>query len=123
MKAHLGNHIIIDYYQCNSDTLSSPELIKDIMEKAADEMGATIITSLYHHFSPLGVSGVTVISESHMAIHTWPEHNFAAIDIFYCGDIDIDAGVKYLQDRFSSKDYNKREVFRGDKIDLKGKII
>jgi S-adenosylmethionine decarboxylase len=113
MKKQLGNHIIFDFYQCTANVLSNPESIKDIMEAAAKIMNATIITSIYHHFSPLGVSGVTVISESHIAIHTWPEHHFAAVDIFYCGDLKIEEGISYLQSAFEAQCIDQREILRG----------
>jgi S-adenosylmethionine decarboxylase len=116
MKKQLGNHIIIDFYKCKADTLSSPEIIKEIMEAAANVMNATIITSLYHYFSPLGVSGVTVISESHIAIHTWPEFEFAAVDIFYCGDLNLEDGIQFLQVAFDAENIDTRELLRGNKI-------
>lgn len=85
MKA-LGQHLILELYGCSAETLSSVADVQDAMIKGARAAGATIIDSIFHHFEPHGVSGVVVIAESHFAIHTWPEHNFASVDLFTCGD-------------------------------------
>ena len=61
-------------------------------------MGATVVSSHFHQFSPYGISGVVIIQESHLTLHTWPEYGYAAVDVFTCGDIDLDAGVVYLQE-------------------------
>ncbi len=69
------------------------------MVSAAEEAGATVINSTFHHFSPIGVSGVVVIEESHLAIHSWPEFGYAAIDVFTCGDsVDPWISYKYLEE-------------------------
>lgn len=85
MKA-LGQHLILELYGCSAEALSSVADVQDAMIKGARAAGATIIDSIFHHFEPYGVSGVVVIAESHFAIHTWPEHNFASVDLFTCGD-------------------------------------
>ena len=85
MKA-LGQHLILELYGCSAETLSSVADVQDAMIKGARAAGATIIDSIFHHFEPYGVSGVVVIAESHFAIHTWPEHNFASVDLFTCGE-------------------------------------
>ena len=68
----LGRHIIVEYYNCNPNLLNDVGHVESSMEEAAKEAGATIINSTFHHFSPYGTSGVIVIQESHLAIHTWP---------------------------------------------------
>ena len=85
MKA-LGQHLILELYGCSAEALSSVADVQDAMIRGAQAAGATIIDSIFHHFEPYGVSGVVVIAESHFAIHTWPEHNFASVDLFTCGD-------------------------------------
>ena len=84
MKA-LGQHLILELYGCAPDALSSVAAVQDAMQRAAKAAKATIIDSVFHHFHPHGVSGVVVIAESHFAIHTWPEHGFASVDLFTCG--------------------------------------
>lgn len=84
MKA-LGQHLILELYGCAPDALSSVACVQDAMQRAARAAKATIVDSVFHHFKPHGVSGVVVIAESHFAIHTWPEHGFASVDLFTCG--------------------------------------
>ncbi|MGF1571313.1 MAG: polyamine aminopropyltransferase [Nodosilinea sp.] len=81
----LGRHILVEFFGCSSDILNDVPLIESSMVAAAKEAGATVISSVFHHFSPFGVSGVVVIQESHLAIHTWPEYRYAAVDLFTCG--------------------------------------
>ena len=82
----LGRHILVEFSNCKADVLSDVSAIEEAMVKAAQVAGATVINSTFHHFSPYGVSGVVVIQESHLAIHTWPEFKYAAVDLFTCGD-------------------------------------
>lgn len=82
----LGHHTLIDFYSGDPQVLSSPERIREILLSAIRLSGLTIVLDTFHHFEPNGVSGVVVIAESHVTIHTWPEHGYAAVDIFTCGE-------------------------------------
>jgi S-adenosylmethionine decarboxylase proenzyme len=82
----LGRHILAEFYGCDTNILNDSELIEAYMKQAAIECGATIVSSTFHTFNPHGVSGVVVIAESHLAIHTWPEYGYAAVDVFTCGE-------------------------------------
>ena len=83
----LGTQIAVDLYDCDSTVdLNDVDFVGACLLRAAKAGDATIVTDCFHHFSPHGVSGVVVIAESHIAIHTWPEYQFAAVDIFTCGD-------------------------------------
>ncbi|WP_338769136.1 adenosylmethionine decarboxylase [Bernardetia sp. ABR2-2B] len=82
----LGRHVIVELYDCKPALLDDVTHVQNAMQNAAQEAGATIINLTFHHFSPYGVSGVVVIEESHLAIHTWPEWGFASIDLFTCGE-------------------------------------
>lgn len=113
---HLGKQIILELYDCNPTKLSDPQLIEMEMRCAALAMNATIVTSTFHHFSPLGVSGVVVIQESHLTIHTWPEYGYAAIDIFTCGEIDMSAGSCYLAAALEAMNQEERTLARGRNI-------
>ena len=75
-----------EYSKCDYSLINDVSYIEKVMLESAELAGATIISSSFHRFSPHGVSGVIVIQESHMAIHTWPEYRFASADIFTCGD-------------------------------------
>ena len=80
----LGSHHLAEYSDCDPARLSDLEHVTHSMLAAAEASGAKVVTHSFHHFSPWGVSGVVIISESHLAIHTWPEHRFAAVDFFTC---------------------------------------
>ncbi len=109
----LGRHIIVEYYNCNEDILKDPDLISEYMQTAAVKSKATIVESVFHHFNPWGVSGAVIISESHLAIHTWPEFGFAAVDLFTCGDIDPWKGFDYLEQVFEAQRSESIEMPRG----------
>ena len=114
MSAALGNHILVEFTGCVPEIMNDVAAIERDMVEAAKEAGATVINSTFHHFSPYGVSGVVVIQESHLAIHTWPEYGYAAVDLFTCGD-QVDAWVSFdlLKDRFQAKNYSALEMKRG----------
>ncbi|MDD5287899.1 MAG: adenosylmethionine decarboxylase [Dehalococcoidales bacterium] len=84
MKA-LGKHLLLELNDCDRTLLNDIDVIKDIMLAAAKASGATVLGESFHQFSPQGVSGVIIIAESHLSIHTWPEHGYAGADIFTCG--------------------------------------
>ena len=72
----LGHHLLAEFSGCDAASLADLELVTTAMLQAATASGATIVTHSFHHFSPHGVSGAVIIAESHLAIHTWPEHGF-----------------------------------------------
>ncbi|MCA9424511.1 MAG: adenosylmethionine decarboxylase [Candidatus Omnitrophica bacterium] len=101
----LGKHWIIECYECDRDVIDDPALIEPIMLEAANNAGATVMGSQFHTFEPQGVSGVVIIAESHLTIHTWPEYRYAAVDAFTCGEtIDIDRAMDVLRDRFGTEE-------------------
>lgn len=110
----LGRQILVEYYDCNSDKLNDVKFIESALLEATKASSATIITHNFHKFSPHGVSGVIVIAESHVSIHTWPEYNYAAVDVFTCGDT-IDPWViqEHLKEAFESKNTSSMEMKRG----------
>jgi S-adenosylmethionine decarboxylase len=99
----IGKHYIVEIHGCDPEKLNSESTIQEIMVGAAKAANATILHSWFHKFSPQGVSGVVVISESHLTIHTWPEFGYAAADVYTCGeDIYPEKAVAYLQDKLKS---------------------
>jgi S-adenosylmethionine decarboxylase len=85
MNTPLGQHSLIDYHACEPAKLKDTAQIRTALLDAVATAGGTIVTDAFHTFSPHGVSGVVVIAESHVTIHTWPEHGYAAVDVFSCG--------------------------------------
>ena len=101
----LGKHMTVEYYECDSEILADPVQVERAFLLAAEKSGATVLGSDFHVFEPQGVSGVVVISESHLAVHAWPEHDYAAVDIFTCGDtIDFQAAVDSLKESLKSEE-------------------
>jgi spermidine synthase len=110
----LGRHVLVEFFECSSDILNDVASIEKNMVNAATEAGATIINSTFHHFSPFGVSGVVVIQESHLAVHTWPEYRYAAVDLFTCGEpVDPWISYNYLKQAFQAVHGSSMEIRRG----------
>ncbi|MDK2835369.1 MAG: S-adenosylmethionine decarboxylase [Thermosediminibacterales bacterium] len=110
----LGRHILAEIYGCDAEILNNRSLIEKIMVNAALEAGAEVREVAFHKFSPQGVSGVVVISESHFAIHTWPELGYAAVDVFTCGErVNPWDACNYITNMFNAKHMTATEVKRG----------
>ncbi|MEO1348290.1 MAG: polyamine aminopropyltransferase [Cyanobacteria bacterium J06635_15] len=118
----LGRHILVEFHGCSAEILNDVPCIEHSMVEAAKEAGATLINSVFHHFSPFGVSGVVVIQESHLAIHTWPEYRYAAVDLFTCG-YSVNPWVSYdsLKKAFQAESGSAIEMNRGQ-LDLLEKL-
>ncbi len=120
----LGRQLMVEFYGCHTDILNDVEGIDKAMTQAARESGATIVESVFHHFNPYGVSGVVVIAESHLAIHTWPEYGYAAVDLFTCGEeVDPYKGFEYLKQVLGSTNLSVSEMKRGMLADPTGRAL
>ncbi len=109
----LGTHWLVDFSQCRS-VPSEPEHLQQIMEEAARLCNATIVCSTFHRFDPVGLSGVVVIGESHLAVHTWPEHQAVCVDLFTCSpQMNAEPGIEYLKKMFDSGRVSNRMLARG----------
>ncbi len=82
----LGHHYIAELWECPADVLNTPERLESIARGAAEYARVTVLSSQFHHFTPQGVTGLLLLSESHLSVHTWPEHGYCAMDLFTCGD-------------------------------------
>jgi S-adenosylmethionine decarboxylase len=101
-KSFAGMHIIIDLF--DAEYLDDIERIEAVMRECIEKCGAHLLHIYLHHFTPNnGVTGVAVLSESHISVHTWPERNFAAFDIFMCGDSKPELAIEILKNRFNAK--------------------
>ncbi len=110
----LGRHLIAEFADCNSQKLADVDFIEDCMNEAVRKSGATIINSIFHKYNPQGVSGVVVIAESHLSIHTWPEYNYAAVDFFTCGEsVDPYKAYRFMKRMLQSKKSQVSELDRG----------
>jgi len=110
----LGRHILAEYAQCDTRVLNDMQRVETIMNEAARQAGATIVESVFHQYNPFGLSGVVVIAESHMSIHTWPEYGYASVDFFTCGDrVDPWKACSYVKDMLGCTEMHTREIARG----------
>jgi S-adenosylmethionine decarboxylase len=106
-----GVHLIIDVY--DAEHLDDIDHIETTLRHCVDAAGATLLHIHLHHFQPNGVSGVEVLAESHISIHTWPEAGYAALDVFMCGKADPDKCVPVLREAFGAKRIAVSELLRG----------
>ena len=82
----VGKHCILELYECDSSRLNDEAFLRDTITDAAKRAGATLLNLITHRFEPQGVTGLALLAESHISIHTWPEAGYAAVDVFTCGD-------------------------------------
>ena len=110
----LGKHLLLELKDCDKEVLNDLSFLKDVLLTAASESGATVLGESFHQFNPHGVSGVVVIAESHLVIHTWPEYGYAAADIFTCGDsVQPEKAAEVLIEKLGSKNHSITEIPRG----------
>lgn len=88
----LGHHLLLDLWGVGP-LLDDPQGLRALLEASARAGGATVVESKFHQFSPQGVSGVIILAESHLALHTWPERDVASVDIFTCGSSELTRAV------------------------------
>lgn len=109
-----GTHLLIDLW--GATNLNSPQQIEEVLKECAIVCGATILHSHMHHFAPQGVSGVIVLAESHISIHTWPERQYASLDIFMCGTCNPYQSIEILNKYFKPSSVQVSEHKRGIKV-------
>lgn len=114
MMDTMGRHVIAELWGCNVEKLNDMNYIERVFVDAALEAGAEIREVAFHKFAPHGVSGVVIISESHLTIHSFPEHGYASIDVYTCGDrIDPTVASNYILKALDAKSSEMIEVPRG----------
>jgi len=110
----LGRHLIAEYIDCAPGKLDDLAFLERCLLEAVQRSGATIVKSTFHRYAPQGVSGVVVIAESHISIHTWPEYGYAAVDFFTCGEaVDPHKAQEYMKERLGAKSAFVNELKRG----------
>ena len=110
----LGRHLLLELKECNREVLNDLDLLEKYLSDTAEKIGATVVNKAFHQFSPHGVSGVVVVAESHLCIHTWPEYGYASIDVFTCGEtIDPKDAVDILVDKLQAGHSSYMELERG----------
>ncbi|MFH9426355.1 adenosylmethionine decarboxylase [Streptomyces sp. NPDC017056] len=111
--SYAGVHITLDLWGASS--LDDEQVVGNALRKAVAACGAHLLELKMHRFAPQGLTGVAILSESHMSIHCWPENNYAAIDVFTCGEADPRKAIPILRDAFSPEHLQVTELKRGIK--------
>lgn len=109
----MGRHVIAELWQCDFDKLNDMDYIEQTFVDAALKSGAEVREVAFHKFAPQGVSGVVIISESHLTIHSFPEHGYASVDVYTCGDLDPTVAAKYIAEALGSTSSELVEIPRG----------
>jgi S-adenosylmethionine decarboxylase proenzyme len=109
----LGMHYLAEFHHCPYEIINDTVCVEEIMNRAAEKSRATIIKSLFHKFSPHGVSGIIVVAESHFAIHTWPEHGYASVDLFSCGEFDYMSALEHIRHELKAASHTYSAIERG----------
>jgi len=118
----LGKHLLVELNNCDHKMLDDINFIKEVMLAAANASGATVLGESFHQFSPQGVSGVLIIAESHLTIHTWPEHGYAGADIFTCGTrVQPEKAAEVIIARMKPKTHSIIQMYRG-MIDVEQRV-
>lgn len=111
---HLGRHVLVELWGADPATLADPDATELVLRAAATATGATILSGHFHHFGECsGVTGVLILAESHISIHSWPELAYAALDVFVCGDCDPHKAVPFLRAGFGARRIQVLDHLRG----------
>lgn len=118
-----GRHFILEMWDCNREIVNDAGKIMQILSEAVNDAGATIIKQFYHEFTPPGITGVAILAESHISIHTWPKEGYVAVDLFTCGtQTDPKLAEKRLLEGFEPNDFTSVELKRGSPL-IKGTLL
>jgi len=108
----MGKHYLLNLYECSFELLNDEKLLVDLIESAAIISGATIIQTISKKFKPQGVTVLTLLAESHISIHTWPEKGEAAVDIFTCGDCEPKIGCDIIIEQLCAQNHTLSYIER-----------
>ncbi|ALV63624.1 S-adenosylmethionine decarboxylase proenzyme, prokaryotic class 1B [Thermococcus sp. 2319x1] len=112
----IGYHYVVEASGCDPEVLKDPNKIREIFLEAAKVGNMEVKASYFFRFSPTGVSGVVIVAESHISVHTWPEEGYAALDVYTCGEkADPEKAVDYILEKFKAQYAHVSEVKRGIK--------
>lgn len=113
MKKNKGIHHLLDLEGCSAKLLENKEVVRNLVLEIADKSGFSALGELFHQFKPVGVTGILLLPESHISVHTWPEHESLAIDIFSCGNKNkVEKASKLFLNKFKPKTFEKKVILR-----------
>lgn len=111
-KVEMGKHYLLNLYGCSFVLLDDQEYLIKLLEEAANISGATVVNTIFKKFDPQGVTVLTLLSESHISIHTWPEKGEAAVDLFTCGDCNPKIGCDMIIEQLYATDHTLSYIER-----------
>jgi S-adenosylmethionine decarboxylase proenzyme len=114
-----GTHLLVEYAGCDPGVLDDPPALEALLREAAAAAGARVVAATMHRFVPRGASGVVVLEESHLSIHTWPEHGRAAVDFYTCGEGDPEAAHAVLRRGLRARSAEVMSVARGRSLSVR----
>lgn len=111
-----SQHLLVELFDCDMEALKSKNLLKNLLEKAAKAANVTIVQSVFHQYSPQGVTGIVIIEESHLSIHTWPEYGYASVDFYTCGEGVPEKALSVIQEGLRSERAEILMIDRGKSL-------
>ena len=109
----VGKHCILELYECDPSRLDDEAFLRTSITTAAKSAGATLLNLITHRFEPQGVTGLALLAESHISIHTWPESGYAAVDVFTCGDHTMpEQACAVMRDELKARRHALRSFLR-----------
>jgi S-adenosylmethionine decarboxylase proenzyme len=115
---HQGRHLLVELYGCDARPLDDASLLAKLLRTAAEAAGSKVVAEVFHPFAPHGVTGVMVIEESHLSVHTWPERGYAAVDFYTCGKGDPERALQLIAAGLAAERAFVLEVTRGGDPEL-----
>jgi S-adenosylmethionine decarboxylase len=110
----VGTHCILELYGCPSDLLNDVNFVRDAIEQSSRQGMSTLLQLSSHQFEPFGVTAIGLLAESHVSVHTWPEHGYAAVDVFTCGETARpEQACDYLIRQFNAQEHSLKVLTRG----------
>ena len=111
--SHQSKHFLLELYKCDYEKLNDESFLRCTLNRAAKLAKATVLNLISNKFEPQGVTAIALLAESHMSIHTWPESNYSAVDIFTCGQNMLpELASKYLIDALNAEEHSLRIIER-----------
>tara|TARA_Y100001978_G_C23457057_1_gene320514 strand:+ start:79 stop:525 length:447 start_codon:yes stop_codon:yes gene_type:complete len=123
IKQFQGIHLLLELYGCNSHKLNDELFLRDKLNSAAKLAQATVLNLVSNKFEPYGVTAIALLAESHLSIHTWPESQYSAIDIFTCGkNMEPDLASQYLIDNLEATKHSLKKIYRDNPICIQNQL-
>ena len=116
---HSSKHLLLELYKCNYEILNDESFLRCTLNKAAKLAKATVLNLISNKFEPQGVTAIALLAESHISIHTWPESNYSAVDIFTCGqNMMPDIACQYLMEALKAEEHSLRVIERNPPVEV-----